>query len=148
MNQITYNSAFTESNLQKFSKISKKEDHLARYTQIFAIYLAEENVIFPFNFAPELSRIFGSEWFVFRKLNSFCFLGPFCTICRSFQIFESFGWMESVRYLCRCSLVLVLSLQDSSLNRGREGDNIDHYTCVFLGPSGCYQRAFSKQLSP
>ena len=41
-------------------KISKKGDNLARYTQIFEIFSSE--VLFPFNFASGISRIFG--WMV------------------------------------------------------------------------------------
>ena len=39
-----------------FSKISKKEDNLTRYTQIFESFFPE--IFFPFNFAPGNSRIF------------------------------------------------------------------------------------------
>ena len=45
------------ANATAFSKISKKEDNHARYTQIFENFLPE--VFFPFNFAPGISRIFG-----------------------------------------------------------------------------------------
>ena len=39
---------------------------------------------------------FSVELFTFRKFNSFRnFWKLFCTICRCFQIFESFAWMES-----------------------------------------------------
>ena len=41
-----------------FSNISKTEDNLASYTQIFENFLRPE-VFFPFNFAPRISRIFG-----------------------------------------------------------------------------------------
>ena len=43
-----------------FSKISKKEDYLAKYTQIFEFLFPE--VYFPFNFAPGVFRTFG--WMV------------------------------------------------------------------------------------
>ena len=42
------------------------------------------------------------EWFAFQKFKLSEFLetfpGNFCTICRFFQIFESFVWMESAPY--------------------------------------------------
>ena len=58
-----------------------------RYTQIF-----EKNL--HGSFAPGISRIRISE---IQQLSEFLetFVGNFCTICRCFQIFESFGWMES-----------------------------------------------------
>ena len=40
-----------------FSKISKKEDNLASYTQLFEKFFPQ--VFFPFHFAPGISRIFG-----------------------------------------------------------------------------------------
>ena len=43
-----------------FPKISKKENNLARYTQIFEKIFTE--VFVPFNFAPGISRIF--DWMV------------------------------------------------------------------------------------
>ena len=60
----------------------------------FRFFLPE--VFFPFNFALGFFLEFWIEWFTFRKFNSFRnFCKLFCTICRCFQIFESFAWMES-----------------------------------------------------
>ena len=79
-----------------FSKIFKKDDNLTRYTQIFETFFP--GIFFPFNFAPRISRIFC--WMVrISEIQQFPdFLETFpencCTICRCFQIFESFGWME------------------------------------------------------
>ena len=75
----------------------QKEDNLARYTHIFGNFFPE--AFFPFNFALGLSRIF--SWMVgiteIQQSREFlkAFPGNFCTICGCFQIFESFGWMES-----------------------------------------------------
>ena len=49
-----------------FFNISKKEDNLARYTQIFKIFYPE--VFFPFNFAPGISRIFFDAVSKFSKV--------------------------------------------------------------------------------
>ena len=71
------------------------------YTQIFENVFPE--VFFPFNYASGKSRIFG--WMVrisaIQQLTEFLgtFPGNFCIISRRFQIFESFGWMESVHKL-------------------------------------------------
>ena len=68
------------------------------YTQIFENVFPE--VLFPFNYAPGKSRIFG--WMVrisaIQQFPEFLetFPGNVCIICRWFQIFEGFGWMESV----------------------------------------------------
>ena len=75
----------------------QKQGNRARYTQIFEIFFSE--VFFPFNFAPGKSRIFGwmppnSEIQQFPEFLE-TFRGNFCTICRRFQILESFGSMES-----------------------------------------------------
>ena len=48
------------ANVTTFSKISKKEDDLARFTQIFGNVFLE--VFFPFNLCPGISRIFA--WMV------------------------------------------------------------------------------------
>ena len=79
-----------------FSNIIKKEDNLARCTQIFEIF-------FSGSFAPGICRIIG--WMVhISEIQAFgtefleIFPGNFCTICRFFQIFESFGSMESAPY--------------------------------------------------
>ena len=67
------------------------------YTQIFENVFPE--VLFPFNYAPGKSRIFG--WMVrisaIQQFPEFLetFPGNFCIICHRFKIFESFGWMES-----------------------------------------------------
>lgn len=55
---------------QLFSKISKREGKLARYSQIFGNFSPE--VFFHFYVAPGISRILYSvEWFTFRTFNSF-----------------------------------------------------------------------------
>ena len=55
---------------QLFSKISKREGKLARYSQIFGNFSPE--VFFLFYVAPGISRILYSvEWFTFRTFNSF-----------------------------------------------------------------------------
>ena len=79
-----------------FSKISRKEDNLASYTQLFEKFFPE--VFFPFNFAPGISRIFG-EMVRISEIKQFLdfletFSWNFWTICRFFQIFERFGWVE------------------------------------------------------
>ena len=71
------------------------------YTQIFENVFPE--VLFPFNYAPGKSRIFG--WMVrisaIQQFPEFLetFPGNVCIICRWFQIFEGFGWMESIHKL-------------------------------------------------
>ena len=91
-----------------FSKISKKRTTSRGIPKFLETFFPEG--FFPFNFVPESSRIFG--WMVpiseIQKFPEFLetFLGNVCTICRSFQILESFGWMESHRPLlsqCRSS---------------------------------------------
>ena len=71
------------------------------YTQIFENVFPE--VLFPFNYAPGKSRIFG--WVVrisaIQQFPEFLetFPGNFCTICRRFQIFESFvEWKAPINY--------------------------------------------------
>ena len=80
-----------------FSKISKKEENLASYTirgigLLYEVYFFPK-VFFPFNFAPGVFRLSGSHFGNSTFLETFP--GNFCTIWRCFQIFESFGWMES-----------------------------------------------------
>ena len=79
---------------QHVPKFSIKRTNFGRYTQIFEIFFLE--VFFPFIFA---AGIIG--WMVsILEIQQFpefleTFPGNFCTICRSFQIFESLGWVES-----------------------------------------------------
>ena len=71
-----------------FSKISKKEDNLAKYTQIF------ENFFRKFSFHSTLPAeflFFSLEWFALRKFNSFRIFWKLFPICGYFQILESFG---------------------------------------------------------
>ena len=80
-----------------FSKISKKEENLASYTirgigLLYEVYFFPK-VFFPFNIAPGVFRLSGSHFGNSTFLETFP--GNFCTIWRCFQIFESFGWMES-----------------------------------------------------
>ena len=76
-------------------KISKKEENLSRYTQILGNF---PEVFFPFNFVPWISRIF--DWMVrILEIQQFpelleTFPENVCTICRCFQLFESFGWID------------------------------------------------------
>ena len=72
---------------QHFPKFSIKRTNFGRYTQIFKILFLE--VFFPFIFAL---GIIG--WMV-GILEVQQFPENFCTICCSFQIFESFVWIES-----------------------------------------------------
>ena len=64
------------------------------------------------NFAPGISRIFG--WIVriskIQQLSEFLetFPGNFCTVCRCFQIFESFGCIESAPSLRSLPLAFLL----------------------------------------
>ena len=75
-----------------FSKISKKRTTLRGIPKFLETFFPEG--FFPFNFVPESSRIFG--WMVpiseIQKFPEFLetFLGKVCTICRSFQILESY----------------------------------------------------------
>ena len=74
------------ANVTTFSKISKKEGSLARFTQIVGNVFLE--VFFPFNFSPGISRIFA--WMV-RISQIQQFLKPL----REISIpFESFGWVD------------------------------------------------------
>ena len=54
-------------------------------------------VFFPFNFAPGVFRLSVSAISEIQQFPEFLetFPGNFCTIWLCFQIFESFGWMES-----------------------------------------------------
>ena len=76
-----------------FSKISKPDENLARYTQIFENAFSRK---FPFHstLLPEFPE-FSVEWFAFRKFNSFQnfwkLFRKFLHHCRCFQIFKSFG---------------------------------------------------------
>ena len=76
-------------------KISKKEENLSRYTQIFGNF---PEVFFTFNFVPWISRIF--DWMVrILEIQQFpelleTFPENVCTIWCCFQIFESFGWID------------------------------------------------------
>ena len=66
----------------------RKQGNLARYTQIFNFFswkFSFQSTLLPENQQfPEFLETFP---------------GNFCTICRRFQILESFGWMESARCL-------------------------------------------------
>ena len=78
------------ANVTTFSKISKKEDGLARFTQIFGNVFLE--VFFPFNLCPGISRIFRLNGSHFANSTvSKTSPGNFSSICCCFQIFESFG---------------------------------------------------------
>ena len=81
------------ANETTFSKIPKKRPTSWGIPK-FSKKLFKE-VFSPFNFAPGISRIRISE---IQQLSEFLetFVGNICTICRCFQIFESFGWMASV----------------------------------------------------
>ena len=102
------------ANETRFSKIST-EDSLMRYTKVFS-----GSFIFHSTLLPELiSRIC---WQMVP--------GNFCSICRWFQIFESFGWMESASKLpwgVPLFQVFFFSLEDHAANRnnirGRAQDN-------------------------
>ena len=78
------------------SKIFKKKDNLASVPKFWKI-ISRKFIFFPFNFAPEISRIF--VWTVrISEIKQFpefleTFSGNFRTICRCFQIFESIGSM-------------------------------------------------------
>ena len=60
--------AISGSEWNSIFRNSEKEDHLARYTQIFESFFLE--VFFPYNFDPGISRI-SVEWFAFLKFISF-----------------------------------------------------------------------------
>ena len=89
-----------------FSKISKKRTTsrgIPKFWKHFSRKVSFHSTLFP------KVLEFSVEWFEFRKFKSFrnfwkLFLET--SICRSFQILESFGWMESHRPLfsqCRSS---------------------------------------------
>ena len=87
----------------------------------------------------EVYKSFSSEVFFFHSIllpeliSKICWrmiLGNFCTVCRCFQIFESFGWMESAYKLpwgVPLFQVFFFSLEDHAANRnnirGRAQDN-------------------------
>ena len=57
-------------NRTAFSKISEKEDNLARFTKIFKIFFSWK-FSFHSTLLPEFLTVL-VEWFTFRKFNSFC----------------------------------------------------------------------------
>ena len=85
-----------QSILQNFHKRGQPREVYPNFQKFFP------GVCFPFNFASGISGIFG--WMVrISEIQQFpeflkTFRGHFCTICRCFQIFESFGWMESAHH--------------------------------------------------
>ena len=85
-------------------------------------------VFFPFHFAPGIPRFFG--WMVriseIQQFSEFLesFAGHFCTICRCFQFFESFGGKETTLVSWRTP-----------------------YSCLLLSP-GLYRRFRRTVLAP
>ena len=83
-----------KANGTPFTKICKKAEYnLARYTQISK--KLSWNFPFHLTFLSEFQK-FSIEWFPFWKFTQFSefletFPGKFCTFCRCFQIFKSFG---------------------------------------------------------
>ena len=81
---------------QNFLKRRQPREGIPKFSKIFP-----RSFLSAFNFALEISRIFG--WMVriseIQQLSKFLetFLRNFCTIWHCFQIFESFVWMESDR---------------------------------------------------
>ena len=85
-----------------FSKISKQGVNFARYSQIFEKFFSRSFLAIPLGIlTPGIFRIFG--WIVrisgIQQFPEFMktFPGKFLYICRCFQFFESFGWMESAQ---------------------------------------------------
>ena len=76
-------SATSSSEWSSIFQNVQKEGNLARYTQIFGNFYRKFS--FHSTLLPEFLE-FTVEWFAFLKFNSF-----FCTICRYFQFFKSFG---------------------------------------------------------
>ena len=84
---------------QHFPKFLKKGTTLQRYTQIFENFFPEVFFLHS-TVLPEFLE-FSVEWFAFGNSTAFefleTFLGNFCTICHCFQVFESFGRVESAQ---------------------------------------------------
>ena len=81
-----------------FSEISKKEDYLARYTQIFEFFSFRE-VLFKFSLLPEYLEFSVVEWFEIWKFNgtiiSGNFSGKILYHLSLFQNFRKFNCMET-----------------------------------------------------
>ena len=77
-------SATSSSEWSSIFQNVQKEDNLARYTQIFGNFYRKFS--FHSTLLPEFLE-FTVEWLAFLQFNSFFF----CTICRYFQFFKSFG---------------------------------------------------------
>ena len=74
----------------------QKQGNLAKYTQIFESFRGS---FLSIQLYSRKARIFGwivliSEIQLFPEFLE-TFSGKFCTICRRFQIFESFGWCKA-----------------------------------------------------
>ena len=98
--------ATSNSEWNSIFKNSQKWDNLVRYTQIFEKIF--RTLSFHSTLLPEILKVW-VEWVAFRDFSSFRnfwkILGEISTICRCFQIFESFGGMAAQGYLnmFRCS---------------------------------------------
>ena len=96
----------------------RKQGNLARYTQIFNFFswkFSFQSTLLPENQQfPEFLETFP---------------GNFCTICRRFQILESFGWMES-------ALCLNSTRHCPSLSRDLKWPFSTEFAISFLGELG------------
>ena len=117
-----------------FSKISKNRATsrgIPKFSNVFS-----PEVFFPVNFAPGKSTIFG--WMApISEIQQFpefleTFPGNFCTICRHFQILESFGWIES-------ALGLNSTRHCPSLSRDLKWPFSTEFAISFLGELGLWK---------